>query len=298
MSRLTMRTALAALFGYEPTAGEHFEAHMAAAMRYFEGIAGTQIPLPAWIPTSTNRAFVRARAELRALADRLVAQPAPEGTALGALQTGLAERQLTQDDVRDEVMTLLVAGHETSALSLTYLLAELGLVQALQDPIREEAREFGDPPSVADITKRGAVHRAVLEGLRLYPVAWAIGREATLDVSVGEHLVRRGTQVYLFQWSMQRAERYFERPREFWPDRHGGEGLASSAKGGFAPFGLGPRICIGQRFALTQIAVTLSEVLRAFRIETISPYPPRLRASITARPHDPVLIRVRPHQAC
>jgi cytochrome P450 len=294
MARMTMRIALLALFGYEPHPSEHLETHMAAAMRYFEGIGGTQIPLSPWIPTRTNRAFVRARAELRALAGRLAERPAPAGTALAALQAGRAEGQLEHGDVLDEVMTLLVAGHETSALSLTYLLAELGLVQDLQEPIADEARQFADPPTVSDIMQRGAVHRAVLEGLRLYPVAWAVGREATADVHIAEHTVEKGAEVYLFQWSLQRSGRYFERPREFWPDRYGERPLTSLAKGTFAPFGLGPRICVGQQFALSQIAVTLSEVLRAFSIDTVSPYPPRLRASITARPRDPVLIRVRP----
>jgi cytochrome P450 len=195
-------------------------------------------------------------------------------------------------------MTLLVAGHETSALSLTYLLAELGLVQELQEPILAEVRSFAEPPTLADITQRGAVQHAVLEGLRLYPVAWAVGREPTSDVSVCGHVLRRGTQVYLFQWSMQRSERYFERAREFWPERFASRALTDLPKAAFSSFGLGPRVCIGQQFALAQIAVTLCEVLRAFRIETISPYPPRLRASITARPRDPVLIRVRPRGAC
>lgn len=298
MARLTMNIALGSLFGYESEEAEHFETHMAAAMRYFEGIAGTQVPLPAWIPTATNRAFVRARAELRALAVRLLERPASEGTALAALQAGLAEGQLGRQDVLDEVMTLLVAGHETSALSLTYLLAELGLVQELQEPIATEAASFEDPPTLADVTRRGAVHRAVLEGLRLYPVAWAVGREATQDVQVGEHLLSRGTQVYLFQWSMQRSARYFERPLEFWPERFVERPLGSLPKGVFSPFGLGPRVCVGQQFALAQIALTLGEVLRTFRVETVSPYPPRLRASITARPHDPVLIRVRPRGPC
>jgi len=294
MARVTMRIALSALFGYEPRPSEHFETHMAAAMRYFEGIGGTQLTLPAWIPTPSNRAFSRARAELRALTARLIDTPASEGSALSALQTGLREGELTRQDAQDEIMTLLVAGHETSALSLTYLLAELGLAQELQEPIAEEAGRFGDPPTTADLTQRGAVQRAVLEGLRLYPVAWAVGREATRDVSIGDYLLRKGTQVYLFQWSLQRSERYFERAREFWPDRFVERPLSSLPKGTFAPFGLGPRICVGQQFALTEIAVTLSEVLRAFRIDTVSPYPPRLRASITARPRDPVLIRVRP----
>jgi len=298
MARLTMKVALGSLFGHDSEQSEHFERHMAAAMRYFEGVAGTQVPLPTWIPTGVNRAFLHARAQLRALAARLIDRPAPDGTVLATLQAAGAQGKLTRKDIQDEVMTLLVAGHETSALSLTYLLAELGLVQELQEPIAAEALAFEDPPTLADVTRRGALQRAVLEGLRLYPVAWAVGREATEDVHVGGHRIERGTQVYLFQWSMQRSSRYFEKPLEFWPDRFAQHAPPSMGKGAFAPFGLGPRICVGQQFALSQIAVTLGEVLRVVRVETISPYPPRLRASITARPRDPVLIRVRPRGPC
>lgn len=294
MAKMTMRVALSSLFGYESASGDHFETHMAAAMRYFEGIGGTQIPLPTWIPTATNRRFVRARRALLSLSDRLVEQQAPEGSVLGVLQASFRAGNLTRKDVLDEVMTMLVAGHETSALSLTYLLAELGLDRALQVPIADEALRYSSPPSPADLMQRGAVHRAVLEGIRLYPVAWAVGREANEDVTVHGHPIRRGTQVYLFQWSMQRADRYFERGAQFWPDRWLERPVNELPKGVYSSFGLGPRICVGQKFALTQIAVVLSEVLRRFEIETASHYPPRLRASITARPHDPVIIRVRP----
>lgn len=294
MAKLTMRVALSALFGYESQVGDHFETYMAAAMRYFEGIAGTQIPLPTWVPTKTNRRFLQARRALRRLAEHLTEQAAPEGSVLGALLAGVRAGTLTRSDVLDEVMTMLVAGHETSALSLTYLLAELGLVRALQVPIAEEARQYSSPPSVTDLTQRGAVHRAVLEGIRLYPVAWAVGREAHEDVEVRGIRVRRGTQVYLFQWSLQRSERYFERATEFWPDRWLERPLGDLPKGVYASFGLGPRVCIGQKFALTEIAVVLSEVLRRFEIETASHYPPPLRASITARPDAPVIVRVRP----
>jgi len=294
MAKMTMRVALSALFGYEPSAGEHFETHMAAAMRYFEGIGGTQIPLPTWVPTGTNRRFVRARQALLQLSNRLIERPAPEESVLGVLQAAVQAGALTRKDVLDEVMTMFVAGHETSALSLTYLLAELGLVRALQVPIFEEARQFSSPPSASNLTARGAVQRAVLEGIRLYPVAWAVGREAHEDVEVRGYRVRRGTQVYLFQWSMQRSDRYFERGAEFCPDRWLERSPTDLPKGVYASFGLGPRICVGQKFALTQMAVVLAEVLRRFEIETASHYPPRLRASITARPADPVVIRVRP----
>lgn len=294
MARLTMKIALRALFGYQVRDGEHFETQMAAAMRYFEGIWGTQIPLPPWIPTRTNRAFRAARQHFRRFVAHLVDRPAPAGSVLGNLQQALREGRLSREDVASEAMTMLVAGHETSALSLTYLLAELGLHHALQQPIAAESSAWSETPSLRDLTSDGALHRAILEGLRLYPVAWAVGREVVEPVEIAGHTLLPKTTIGLFQWSLQRSERYFERAREFWPERWIERPPSSLPKGTFSPFGLGPRVCIGNQFALAEIAVVLGLVLREFRIETISPYPPRYRASITARPADPVLIRVRP----
>lgn len=293
MARLTMRTALRTLFGYDQSSGEAFERPMAAGMRYFEGILGTQTPLPTWIPTATNRAFVRARADLRALVDRILATQAPQGSVLGVLQAAHQGGQLSQQAVVDEAMTMLVAGHETAALSLTYLLGELGRAPDVQDAVAADAATFVRVPNLADLTRDGAVHRAVLEGLRLYPVAWATGREVIEPVRILGTQLAVGTQVYLYQWAMQRSERVYPQAHRFWPDRFVDRPVSSLPKGAFSPFGGGPRICIGYQFALAEIATILAHTLRRFRVETISTFPPRLRASITARPREPVVVRVQ-----
>lgn len=294
MARLTMRVALVTFFGIVPDDGDRFDEHMAAAMRYFEGVGGTQVPLPTWVPTKVNRAFSRALRHFRVFLERVVERPVPPGSVMGVLQDAQRAGTLSRQDVIDEAMTMLVAGHETSALSLTYLLAELGLRPQLQTPIAAEAASWSDPAALRDVMGGGAVHRAILEGLRLYPVTWALGREATEAVEVAGISLDAGTQVYLFQWPMQRCPRFFERALEFWPDRFLERPVSSLPKGLFAPFGLGPRICIGNQFALAEIAVVLCEVLRRFRLETTSPFPPRLRASITTRPRDPVIVAVQP----
>ncbi len=294
MARLTMRIALVTLFGYEASERDEFEVHMAAAMRYFEGIGGTQVPLPTWVPTRVNRDFALARLRFREFLERIIARAAPPGSVLDVLEGARRDGRLSHDDVVDEAMTMLVAGHETSALSLTYLLAELGLQPELQEPIVRAASSWADPLSLRDLTQGSAVHRAVLEGLRLYPVTWALGREALEPVDIEGCRVEAGTQVYLFQWSMQRSPRFFDRALELWPDRFIEQPLGALSKGRFVPFGMGPRICIGNQFALAEIAVILTDVLRRFRVETKSRFPPRFRASITARPREPVLVSVRP----
>jgi len=292
MARLAMRTALRTMFGYAPEAGENFEQPMAAAMRYFEGILGTQTPLPTWVPTATNRAFVRARATLLSLVDKLLTTPAPEGSVLGVLLAAHRSGQLSRQDVVDEAMTMLVAGHETAALSLTYLLAELGQAPAVQDAVAADAMTFAGVPTRADLMRDGAVQRAVLEGLRLYPVAWATGREVVEPVNVLGTQLTQGTQVYLYQWAMQRSERVYPQAQTFWPDRFVERPVSTLPKGAFSPFGGGPRICIGYQFAMAEIATILVCTLLRYRVQTVSPFPPRMRTSITARPRDPVLIRV------
>jgi cytochrome P450 len=236
---------------------------------------------------------LRAKAQLHQLLDKILSSDAESSSVLGVLQAAERRGELTRDDIADETMTMLVAGHETAALSLTYLLGELGCAPAQQDVVAAEAATWSDVPSLVELMRDGSVHRAVLEGLRLYPVAWATGREVIEPVSIQGIPLHVGTQVYLYQWAMQRSERVYPRALEFWPNRFIERSVSALPKGAFSPFGGGPRVCIGYQFALAEIATILAHVLRRFRVDMLSAFPPRLRASVTARPRDPVIVRVQ-----
>ncbi len=291
MSSLTLRVALRAFFHAPPWFERDLTAEMDAVMTYFEGVLGTQVPLPLWVPSFGNRRFLRARARLHRFLDGLFAEPAFRASPLGVLRRDHPE--LLDTDLRAEAMTLLVAGHETSALGLTYLLAELAKLPEEQSAIVREVATWATPASLANVMERGPLGRALLEGMRLYPVTWALGREALEDVVIGGEALARGTQVYLYQWAALRSGRYFPEPERFWPERFVQQPLASLPKGLYSPFGAGPRICIGNHFALAEMAVVLGRTLARYELEPLGEFPSAFRASITARPAAPVRVRLR-----
>lgn len=291
MAELTLRVAIRAFFHGSSELEQHLAREMDAVMTYFEGVLGTQVPLPLWIPSPANRRFLHARRRLHRFLDRLLAEPAFQASPLGVLRRDHPE--LSDTDLRAEAMTLLVAGHETSALGLTYLLAELAKLPQEQSAIVREVEAWSTPASLADVTGKSSLGRALLEGMRLYPVTWALGREALEDVVVQGEALARGTQVYLYQWAALRSGRHFTEPERFWPERFVRQPLSSLPKGLYAPFGAGPRVCIGNHFALAEMAVVLGRTLARYELEPYGEFPGGFRASITARPAAPVRVRLR-----
>ncbi len=296
MTRLSMRIALRTLFGANPDDFSSFEDIMSAGMAYFEGVGGTQQPLPLWMPTRTNRRFVAAREKLRERFTDIVASARRSGNSQTLLARLLREKEaqvLTDQEVVDESITMLVAGHETSALTLTYALFLLAKHPLNQRRLLEETEGSGVPRTVADCQRDGALKSVVTETLRLYPVAWAVGREAIEEVSIQGHLVARGTQIYIHQWQAHRHPNHFERPEDFLPERWTSELHRALPKGLYSPFGAGPRVCVGQHMALCEISTALATLVRDFEFSRHTTTPLRFRASITARPRDPVLLRAR-----
>ncbi len=296
MTRLTMRIALRVLFGANPDDFSSFEDIMAAAMTYFQGVGGTQQPLPTWVPTPTNRSFLRAREELRARFSEIVAsarRAGGSGTLLNQLLAAKESASLSDQQVVDEAITMLVAGHETSALALCYTLHLLAMHPLSQRRLFEEVKERGIPSGFQDVQREGALRNTLTESLRLYPVTWAVGREAVEQVMVQGQPVARGTQVYIHQWQAHRHPDYFPDPERFFPERWTQEFTRALPKSLYSPFGAGPRVCIAHHFALSELATVLAVLIRRFEFTRHTTAPLRFRPSITARPRDGVLLRPR-----
>lgn len=206
------------------------------------------------------------------------------------------EAGLDRDRLRDELMTFLVAGHETTALTLTWTLWLLGAHPERQAALAEElATELGDEPVTPDTVEDLELLDAVLEeAMRLLPAVWAFGRQATEDVEVaGEHLPE-GTQVMMSQWVVHRDPELWDAPETFDPDRWlDGRGDDKPAFAHF-PFGGGPRTCIGDSFATLEAKVCLAQLLRRFKVDSVQEERPELDPSITLRPAQPVRVRVEP----
>lgn len=296
MARMSMRTVLRSVFGTAPDAFGEFERNMVAVMDYFAGVGGTNIPLPVWFPAPSVLRFRKARSDLYTALDDVIARVDRTGAAPTPLARMLASRdagELTHEQLREEAMTLLLAGHETVALTMTYTLALLAGAPQYQREIAADVRESGVPQTLRDVQRPSATRRAMTESLRLYPVAWAVGREALEPVDVCGHRVEKGAQVYVHQWCAHRHPAWFDAPEVFVPERWTESFTASLPRGLYLPFGAGPRICIGNHFALAELTVWLSTIVSAFHVEAASHFPPPLLASVTARPREPVSVRVQ-----
>jgi cytochrome P450 len=197
---------------------------------------------------------------------------------------------MTDAQLRDEVMTLFLAGHETTAVALSwawFLICEHPEVDARL--VNEVRTILGDRPlTVDDVPALKFTEAVILETMRLYPPAYLLGREALHDVTIAGHRIPTGVTVFMAQWVTQRDPRWWQVPESFRPERW----LDGSTKGlpkyAYFPFGGGPRVCIGNTFAMMETVVVLAEMVRRFRFERTSHEPLLPVPSITLRPNKPL----------
>ncbi len=181
-------------------------------------------------------------------------------------------------------MTLLLAGHETTALTLGFALHSLASHPETFERLATEISEvLGDRRAMASDLPRLTYAEAVIrESMRLFPPAWAVGREATREIEIAGYVIPKGTQLWAAQWTTQRDARWFPDPLAFKPERWEG-GLAKALpRYAYFPFGGGPRICIGNAFAMMEAVLVLVTTARHFRFT--NPKPLSLTPSVTLRP--------------
>lgn len=236
-----------------------------------------------------ERLIAEARADLAAgkqradLLTRLLEARGDDGEAMD-------DRQ-----VSDEVLTLLLAGHETTALALTWTLLQLADHPDIEMRLREELEtQLGDRPAgVADLAALPYTKAVLLESMRLHPPAFIIGRQPLQPMALGGFRLEPGDQLLLPQWSMHRDERYFDEPLRFVPERWL-DGLEERLpRGVYFPFGGGPRICIGQHFAMMEAVLCLAGIVQQVQLVRTTPGWPGYVPSITLRPKGAIPMKVR-----
>ena len=202
---------------------------------------------------------------------------------------------MTDRQLRDEVMTMLLAGHETTALALSwawFLLASHPETQArLQDEVDRVLG--GRQPTASDVPQLVYINNVVKETMRLYPPAWVITRMAAEQVKVGGYVVPAGSNVIVSPWVMHRDARFFPQPELFDPERWSPDREQPASKFAYFPFGGGPRSCIGNSFALMEAAILLAVVAQRFQITLVPGQAIEPLASITLRPKHGVRVRFR-----
>lgn len=295
---LTQQIVLHTLFGADLDGGRLREAAHAIEVVMDEFAAEAQGPrrvLPRSWPTPGRRRAARAVAELDAVLYALIAARRAAGPGDDLLSRLLESRDeaggLSDVELRDEAVTVFVAGHETTALALTYAVHLLARrPEAVEALCAEVDGVLGGRRATADDYARLPFAKAVVqETMRVLPPVWAIGREAMEDLEVAGRRIPKGAQILIAQWVVHHDGRWFSDPTQFRPERWL-DGLEERLpRCAYLPFGAGPRICIGNHFALLEAVLVLATI--AQRVRFSGAELPRLLPSITLRPRGPVTAR-------
>ncbi len=195
-------------------------------------------------------------------------------------------RGMTDRQVRDEVMTILLAGHETTANALTWTWYLLSQTPDVERRVHEEVDRVlsGRLPEVADVDRLPYVTRVVTESMRLYPPAWLVGRRAINEYGIDGYYVPPRSIILMCEWIVHRDGRHYPDPERFDPDRWTPEFKAQLPRFAYFPFGGGPRQCIGESFAWMELVLLLATIAQRWRFDLVPDHPVVPYAAITLRP--------------
>jgi cytochrome P450 len=264
-------------------------------------MTGPEFLLPALIPTPSRWRLRRAVRSLdplvyHVIAQRRAGQDEDRGDLLSALLSAQDEdgSRMTDTQLRDEAMTIVLAGHETTALALSWAVMLLSQNPAALDQLVAEvdAELQGRRPTLEDIPCLVFAGAVLQEAMRLYPPIFGIGRETIAEVELDGHVLPAGTSVYLVPWVIQRDPRFFEVPEAFVPTRWL-DGLARRLpRFAYFPFGGGPRLCIGQQFALMEAVIVLTSIVQCWRLDLMPGQDLRPETALTLRPRHGLRMRL------
>jgi cytochrome P450 len=233
-----------------------------------------------------------ARGRLDAIIYRMIAERRASGRDHGDLLSMLLSAQdedgggfMTDRQVRDEAMTIFLAGHETTANALTWTWYLTGESPEVEAKMHEEIDRVlqGRLPTMADIPSLPYVERVVTESMRLYPPAWLIGRRALGEYPLGAYVAPAGALVLVSPYLVQRDARFYRDPERFDPDRWTAEFRATLPKFAYFPFGGGPRQCIGESFAWMELVLVVSAIAQQWSLHLVPGYVPVQQPAVTLR---------------
>jgi cytochrome P450 len=293
MTGLTQQIIAGALFGADVSGDvEAASTALATVWQQFIARMGMGMLIPEALPTPGNlrlrRAFRQLDEVVYRLIDRRKTEPSASNDLLAALLSDSAQERMTAQQLRDEVTTLFVAGHETTTQALSWTWYLLAQHPACEARLLEELRAVlgGRAPGYADLANLKFTEAIVLEAMRLYPPVWGIPRIAVRDCVIGGWRVPAGTSVTVSQWVVHRDPRFYPRPEAFEPQRWLDGSTAQLPRFAYFPFGGGPRMCIGAGLAMLEAVLVVATVAQAYHFtlapgQTVVPAP-----SITLYPRD------------
>jgi cytochrome P450 len=298
MMRLTLDIIAQAMFssdaediaGIVATGAERYQTEVRPTLIDF-------LPLPRWLPRLRSMKHAeRIFSDFDRKIDRMIAERGRAGASerqdlLARLLAGRDEETgsgLSTKEIRDEIITIFMAGHETTSLALTWTLYLLSQHPEIEARLHRELGDVlgGRAPRAEDVPKLRYARMVLDETLRLYPPAHTLSREAIAPDEVSGHRVPAGSAIYIVPWLVHRHRHLWERPDRFDPERFAPERSAGRHRFAYIPFGAGPRICIGAAFAVTEAILILAAIAQRYRLRLQPGHVVEPRGLITLRPRN------------
>ncbi len=292
MMRLTLQIVAKTLFHADvdrdaPDVGENLHVLLEFTMDFRRLLMS-----PSWLPSRRNFRAKRAVRNLTIIIDRIIEQRRASNDDASDLLSLLIHAQdedgsrMTTQQLRDEALTLFLAGHETTASTLSWTWMLLAQNPQVEQKLHSELATVlkGRTPTLDDLPNLPYTNHVITESMRLYPPAWAMARLAVEDHSLGGYPVPKGTGISAITWVVHRDPRWYENPEQFLPERWQGDLLKKIPRFAYFPFGYGPRQCIGNSFALLEAQLVLATIAQHVRFTLIPGHPIVPLASITLRP--------------
>ena len=293
MAGLTFRIVGATLFGAD------IERHAREVAEILETInlrpqeLRGLMTLHSWIPTPHNLKWKRALKRLDRIVNDVIAARRLAGASgddiLGRLleaRDGETGEGLHQTHIRDEVVTLMLAGHDTSAHALTWTLYLLATHPEVESRLTEHlaAHLNGAPATAADLARLPYLKQVVQESMRIYPPVWAVARRAEREVIFGEYVLPANAYVAVVAWALHRHPEFWPDPERFDPDRFDPDRARARHSYCYLPFGAGPRTCIGAGMAMLETQLVLAQIVQRFRVHVVPNHPIETLAKVTLKP--------------
>lgn len=297
MSGLTLTALLNSLIKYQDEElKEAMSRNIEFAQEFIVDRIRSPFKWPLWLPVPTHRRYHRMMEESNMLIQKCVDSRmdiTEEGVndILSVLMKHLDPKE-SFGQIRDELLTFLVAGHETSALAMTWTLHLLAHNPEVQEKLFEEVKDMDqlETMDLMNFSNLHYLHRVVMESMRFYPPIWNIVRQAKEPDEVGGVRIEVGKQLMINIYQLHHNSEYWTNPEEFRPERF--EMGELKHKFQYLPFGAGPRFCIGNNFAMFEIMIMLAQFVRSYRFEALSPEKVPFNPLLTLRPKDPVSVRI------
>ena len=303
MMQLTLKIAGKTLFDTElHTRTEQLATALATAMELFPLFILPFASILDKLPIPMARRFQQAKRQMDDIIYEMIAEHRAGGSNRGDVLSMLLNardaespnQRMSDQQIRDEALTLLLAGHETTAIALSWTLDLLARHEIVLQKLQAEIdAELGDsPPAAADIARLPFTKMVFTEAMRLYPPAYIIGRQALTEIEIAHTCIPKGATILMSPYLIHHDARFYDQPEQFNPDRWRHKAIESLPKYAYFPFGGGARICIGEHFAWMEGILVLATMVQNWQFQAINPQPSSLDPSITLRPKGGVPMRI------